>query len=1542
MPINPTSQNLNLTTSEAVTQKAAQVGQLINSLRVTNNTSSSSQTDPSAVIAFTNEDTSARYQALQKKGLNNLRSELIAACEFLPISTGDVSEDSAKIQFTLGDNNSISVTNIARLIELHRQIRTYILLTGQKLLERIYPDLTSNIFLNTLKSFIKNNFDSIASNTIESTVENIFQSIKESQIGTLKSIISTNASNSFCLALIEYFVYEQILEEVFNFLSNAATVDENLSKHWDLTRFPAFKVFDNNSAFSIDTADSRLSNLYGNLDEDYESKLVNASNVLEIKKLFGFTSGEDDITNTDVFCNAIGSLVSAMSFIDSSWVLRALDRLPEEATKLEHKKVKIGSIGDLSETISRLKNISFAGMMAYLPDGVASSEAQSGAFFIEYNDSHALFPDRYESIFKKIKSLYGNSRNVSSDIAAAELLATMCFDMYAFDVCSMNNKPRGENPVNITSKLPNIGNFDMSSLESYTNITDEDEPASDTTIVVNNQGTEYNAGAGDYNLIQGTAITAFAGLTYTDFIYKVLGTPKESFKHQQHQITSGIRSFTRKDIPSIDQINNPSNNIGFGAFGTTVAGYRSQNESSGYYAPLEASKELNTNNTTSFPPATTYFIKDPILRAENAEDINFEELKQYSEEYKKDSINLLQNVLTLFPHEKITESSTEDADSDTLVPTGIYTPVTIAETIIEKLVNDIDKIAQTETNKNNDNLIPLLSTFIRDCEVTSERQMCLQVFWDLLLSGEARTKIDGSSRKTAALINLYHIEKQVFKYFKYTCGFSFNNSGVGATTFENTDTNFNTYLSKSGDLFTKSEVKNKIKQRKAFNQNKSRLNSNSSGYKSMKISPKSIDNYFDKSFSTKGSNVSKLDPGALSDAGNAIAGSQVNYNLKPYAWNKLFFEFFSSIAFGGNYNTENSNALFVPYNYESHYTSPRLWQTTNLRSNDDQTGGQAAARLDKVGNTGGIIDYCMQHRVIAAFKFVYELFKNTIQIEGKTDENGNFYLYYNLDQIKGLVDGLLTAIDKPLRYSNIGTDEYTQNKSYSENAAQRILSSTRIHQQFITDRAAAFVAHADALVNTGQRATDILEGKTFEGEEKPSTSLAVNVLRDTGVYSDSLVLNSKASVIQFNSARQRVYDLEPQTLFPQGIRYNLAKNKLMYKVLSQEGYGFLNSEKYGRKTILNVGLTNSMIESMQKLAFDKTGDANYLNSPYVCVSVFKKDHLNDSAQILPKTFIFDTSANILDYKKPGQLSNHLLNNNDDISFNEILNKIEITRYDITPDGRLIKNHSLGYPNGIFNKSVLINHLHDYCLKEYMKLSIGFDFNEENFLLSTNPIDYNTITPTSFVGDGLLASYEQILGRIERLYPGVESDEQLKSELFRLTRLIKQSAPFSFVNRFKKVVTPKSFDKIYSIMVNEKDFLIDPGINNSANNSLEIFNQLFEQTPSFSVTAKLTRPKNINVDNINRADNFSNYQTYSEEYSKYAQSLDENYPGVYQYKIGVSLLPLGFSLDNNIADLKVVTDNNVQIDLPAATSVVDLSQNLGQIPAAAAFPPNLFS
>ena len=437
-------------------------------------------------------------------------------------------------------------------------------------------------------------------------------------------------------------------------------------------------------------------------------------------------------------------------------------------------------------------------------------------------------------------------------------------------------------------------------------------------------------------------------------------------------------------------------------------------------------------------------------------------------------------------------------------------------------------------------------------------------------------------------------------------------------------------------------------------------------------------------------------------------------------------------------------------------------------------------------------------------------------------------------------------------------------------------------EQRIRDCASIFSLHAEGYAEAQRKAVEIVDGVGNKSK------LAIKTLKDLNLFTDALTLNNDEAPSLMTQSFQKNYLTAPGSIFPRDIYFNGKKNKFMFKYLSEKGYGFLEQEKRGNKSLLHVGIPNSMISALQINAFEETDDVNYLNSPYVCISVFKKSHLYPTYDFYPKNYIFDTSANILDYNpKNNELARHLKDFTGNANFDNLLRSIEISRFSVDEDGKqqtaVSHGFGTGRSSGIYDKDVLINHVTDYVLKEYCKLTTGLDFDEDTFLLTDQPLNFDVITPTELLGDRLNNEYVRILDTLQNIYPEAETDSQLKSEVFRLTKILKQAAPFSFSNRFKKSVTPKSFDRIFSILVNEKDFIL-----NSAEN-------IFSEPVQFHINSKIQRPDKLksSFQHFLHLRANSSIPLQNSEIVKYAASISENYPEVYNYSVALSLLPLNF-------------------------------------------------
>jgi len=1376
--------------------------------------------------AFADEDTTARYLRLQSKGLNILRTEIIAIAEFIPLAVGDDNNsNSSKIRYELGNNKQITMTNVARLIELHRQIREYVITAAEAVLSKMYPGLYTQTFISELKSVIKNNFERSVSDTIEETIKKLMIAVKETGSNEFATIVSDNTQNAFLVATIEYFVYENLIDTIISYLGRVAQIDEAAARSWSIEKFHNLKPYSPGDSFSS----SILNDIYVNAP----TTLDDGTNITKTL-LAMYRDGSN--SDTDMFANAISQLVSLINLKDSSSVLSTLSTADDGVLEVDPGEIRYGVSGDLADAIDSLSDITMQGMAVGLPSGTSKDKIAIGSR--NPSGSEKLSMSKLNSIFSSIETADGES---PGDITEGinELLAAMSFDFITFVCCRQNvagklSDLKGSSP---------LGRNNRSVLKNY--------------------------------------LSAALGADVNDI---------------QKPENSAIE-VSRDGIPR--KTSDPS---GFGNFGLPLVGIREfrsdGNDRDVFYAPLEATKKEVDENGQGYIPATQYFIENVIERSGTADDgkidIDFEELNDFLKEYSRESKKLQSDILTLIPDSRL-KGAESAKPLKKLSFLGENSALTHLEFLNRRLANDIKKIRELGTSHTR-SLVPPLAIFINDANDSRKIKNFLSVFWaaiqkyaiskkdidpdDTVRSGFTILEKDVIGRRrtetaieTMASMVEYYNESAVHSFLKDTCNLTFRSGAVGKRKFHKSGEKFTAVMAEDGNLChgNGSGVKDKLPTDKALNSEAVDLPRGNTS--TISVGPKKIDDLFERTFgdNDKHRNIRDYRRGS-------------NQEKNRYGFYRLFPSSLQAVLFGEGSQSVISalgkSGMFLP------------WYGDQGRSNNSQTAAFKLnnqgdiAMINYPGKLGSICEFAMQHRALIWISYVHNLLRKTVQVYAKTSTDGQFKLKIDFEQLEGL--------ELALRGKSRPATGESKQASYdaASDIIQDLYEKVEIRQSKIRDCAALFPLHAEALKQTKKKADDILAGKVLKNgvsKNDAKTVLAINAMKEMNIFVDSITLNNDESPTMITHSFQKNYVTSDNSLLPKDIFFHQKKTQFMFKYLSFPGYGFLEKEKRGNKSVLNVGIPNSMLSALRINAFEETDDARFLNSPYVCVSVFKKSHLHPEYDFYPKNYIFDTSANIFDFNPINKnFAYHLLNYRGDASFDQLLKSIEISRMSVDENGKILSRVSRGYgpgmSKGVYDKDVLINHVTDYVLKEYHKLTTGLDFDEDSFLLLDAPLDFDSIQASQFLGAQLSEEYVRVLDMIKNIYPETEVDSQLKSEVFRLTKIIKQAAPFSFTNRFKKVVTPKSFDKVYSILVNEKDFI------------LKTSEDIFTSPVEFNVNSKIQRPDDIKPKYQNRIHGNimnSSINRQSSEEAQYAKSLKENFPEVYNYSVALSLLPVDF-------------------------------------------------
>jgi hypothetical protein len=151
-------------------------------------------------------------------------------------------------------------------------------------------------------------------------------------------------------------------------------------------------------------------------------------------------------------------------------------------------------------------------------------------------------------------------------------------------------------------------------------------------------------------------------------------------------------------------------------------------------------------------------------------------------------------------------------------------------------------------------------------------------------------------------------------------------------------------------------------------------------------------------------------------------------------------------------------------------------------------------------------------------------------------------------------------------------------------------------------------------------------------------------------------------------------------------------------------------------------------------------------------------------------------------------------------------------------------------NNKIKKATLLNHIFDYYLKMYTKLASGIEINESTFLLDSE----NSFSGQIDNQEGVSIK-NQIYNRYLRDYPDVANDATRREIFSRSINLLSNSVLFSSNNRLKEMMSVNCFERVFSILVNDKDFTID------TEEEEENESQVFKTTPSLFLTPRLSRP-----------------------------------------------------------------------------------------------------
>ena len=525
----------------------------------------------------------------------------------------------------------------------------------------------------------------------------------------------------------------------------------------------------------------------------------------------------------------------------------------------------------------------------------------------------------------------------------------------------------------------------------------------------------------------------------------------------------------------------------------------------------------------------------------------------------------------------------------------------------------------------------------------------------------------------------------------------------------------------------------------------------------------------------------------------------------------------------------------------------------------------------RAGNYGGIFKTTTPQRYTIFSLLFARIYYKSLAIRYLAQE-GNFEVKYYPTCWLGMADAL-EGKPKDSDFANNGAYP-TLAGIYESSYSETLLFMNRVKQRIHTRRAKIlralnhFRKNALEIREAVRRAEAILEGTSSEisnGEK-----IAINYLKKTGFGKQGMTFlndNTAGTLLQ-HYQRNFLLDFrsdEDESANPDGIsvfpffkkeNYDIRDLKLMARLFSEKGRGFTSDseDNLGRKTIFHIGIPMGLVRALQNEAYQKTNDIDYYYSNNIVIHITKVNDLNPHLKYQARSYVFNMSKYITPFKttssydkinEPGNftLCNHLKDFDDSWSIEDIKNNTEVMTtfrrkmiYENGVDGiRLISQDNAGakefdeaYSNDVF-EAMLENHIYDYFSKLYVSATTGLDISETQF-----PIDRSLV----FDGDvdpETESAYHKLVDEIIQRYPSANIVPEEAQKFYRVFKTMRSALYFSAENRYQSCLGTSCFQRIFSIPVSERDFLLKNSDYNLDANEIYDFNDM----PKIRLTSQTT-------------------------------------------------------------------------------------------------------
>jgi hypothetical protein len=318
----------------------------------------------------------------------------------------------------------------------------------------------------------------------------------------------------------------------------------------------------------------------------------------------------------------------------------------------------------------------------------------------------------------------------------------------------------------------------------------------------------------------------------------------------------------------------------------------------------------------------------------------------------------------------------------------------------------------------------------------------------------------------------------------------------------------------------------------------------------------------------------------------------------------------------------------------------------------------------------------------------------------------------------------------------------------------------------------------------------------------------------------------------------RLMTASSQFIFlPSAKDINSKSVRKMVRCLAMKNKGFrteeisMGSSAFNKtnKLMMSVGIPCGSIQNVQENKGNKDGSFTHST---IGIVVSRVNLLNDrDVAYVNKVFYYDTKKFILDNSKSTSAISTLDGFNEDALFQlgdqDFLDHSIL--YHLSRDiatGNMCSTYLNGYAiNSVIAeleftdparakklKEVYINHLIDYYLKMYIKLMTGIDVDEDVFLSSAgadleNPDNYKDIALKIGTDSGAADMFENnFLNPLSDVISQLGPTASNLSEYNRLVTLAKRTTPFTADKYLHRTVIPKKFDRVFTMLIDEGDFI----------------------------------------------------------------------------------------------------------------------------------------